>query len=154
MKRILALILALLLVFGSAAAETRWIICKPGAQVMIRTNPDKGATECGFLEAGDSFETDGKIRNGFIDAYGVGDGGGWIYAGYVVDEEPEQVNQRYICAAVIQVACRRWVDGPTIKGRKGWLKSGGTVRVYYRTEEWSVTNRGYIRSEWLEADPE
>ena len=157
MKKVTWVLIFLLVanVFSAgSAAETRWIICKPGAQVMIRSEPDKGADECGFLEVGDSFETDGKIRNGFIEAYGVGDGGGWIYCGYVVDEPPKEINERYICAANVQAACRRWVDGPRIKGTNGWLKQGRTVKVYFRTDAWSVTNRGYIRSEWLEPDPE
>lgn len=154
MRRLFALAAVLMMIFGSASAETRWIICKPGAQVMIRSAPDKKAEECGFLEAGDAFETDGKIRNGFIEAYGVGDGGGWIYCGYVVDEKPVEVNARYACAATVQVACRRWINGPRISGKNGWLKYGRNVKVYYWTDMWSVTNRGYIRSEWLEPDPE
>lgn len=152
MKRILIILLALMTV-SAAAAEERWVLCKPGAQVMIRRTPEKDGIIDGFMEAGDVFRTDGKVRNGFIRAE-AGDGGtGWIYLGFVADEKPADVAERYVCVARRRVAVRRWCGGPKVSGRP-WLKNGENVTVYYRTGEWSVTDRGYIASEWLEADPE
>jgi len=133
-----------------------WIMCKPGPgnQVFIREKPDKGSKDVGFLEAGDEFYTDGKCRNGFVHAVGIGEAGdGWIYSGYVVTEKPELVCENYYCVARSRAACRRWVEGPQIAGRLGWIHNGTTVTVFLRNSEWSVTSRGYIRSEWLEVDP-
>ena len=130
-----------------------WVLCKPGTQVNIRLNPDKNSKSIGWLEVGDSFRTDGESRNGFIHAFGVGDTGeGWIYCGYVVSEEPEEVGQEYTCVANKKVICRRWVQGPQVRnnGKRVWLRNGSTVSVFYIADGWAVTSRGYIQAEWLE----
>lgn len=132
---------------------TCWILCKQDDFVNIRTEPDKGSRACGFLEVGDDFQTDGKSRNGFIRVLDRGESAeAWIYAGYVVTEKPEEINQNYVVVAKNRVAARRWVDGPQVVGRP-WLKNGSEVMVYYIAEGWALTNRGYIRAEWLEEDP-
>lgn len=132
---------------------TCYVLCKPGDYVNVRRTPSKKGTPVGSLEAGDWFETDGTSSNGFIRVYGIGEyGEGWIYAGYVSTEEPEKVFGQYVCVAKGRVACRRWMDGP--RTQNPWLKNGSDVQVFYMTSEWAVTNRGFIRSEYLEADPE
>ena len=133
---------------------TCWAMCQPGDRVNLRMEPTKESKAVGFLECGDSFQTDGTNRNGWIRAMGVGECECWIYSGYVVTEEPVPVFENYVCVARKQVACRRWVDGPQIKGRLGWLHNGSNVGVFYIAGEWAVTSRGYIKSEWLEVDPE
>lgn len=140
-----------------AAAEDTlvrcWILCKPGSQVTVRRTPSKNAMEVGRLEVGDDFMTDAVSANGFIRVYGIGEyGEGWIYSGYVSTEKPKPVNMNYCCVAKARVACRRWMDGPQTENP--WLKNGSSVKVYWMTDEWAVTARGYIKSEWLEADPE
>ena len=158
---IFAIILAVLMTlmwfsFGKAGETTItcWAMCQPGDRVNLRMEPTKESRAVGFLECGDSFQTDGTNRNGWIRAMGVGECECWIYSGYVVTEEPVPVFENYVCVARKQVACRRWVDGPQIKGRLGWLHNGSTVGVFYIAGEWAVTSRGYIKSEWLEVDPE
>lgn len=153
MRKLLAVIIAAALLFGAASAE--WVICKPGDFVNVRREPAKNSEAVGYLEAGDEFRTDGTVKNGFLKVTPFGENGaGWIFAGFVSEERPEKDGGQYVCTAKKRVACRRWANGPRIRGRAGWLYNGGNVRVYYRTGEWSVTSRGYIRSEWLEADPE
>ena len=129
-----------------------WAMCKPGSRVTVRREPSKKAAEAGYLECGDSFRTDGVSVDGWIRCYGAGEGG-WVYSGYVVTEKPKMVMERYICCAVKQVACRKWMAGPQIEG-KPWLKHGQNVTVFCMADGWAVTSRGYIKSEWLEADPE
>lgn len=141
-----------LMIFCPAEAECRWVMCK--SYVNVRMNPSKGSAEIGRLDAGDEFETDGTVRDGFIRVCGVGEGEGWVFAGYTVDEQPVKTDERYVCVANSRVACRRWAEGPQIKGKAGWLYNGTDVKVYYRTSEWALTSRGYIASEWLERDPE
>ena len=131
---------------------TVWAMCKPGSRVTVRMNPNKKSAETGYLECGDSFQTDGESRDGWIRCYGAGEGG-WVYSGYVVTEKPEKIGARYICCAVKQVACRKWMGGPKIDGRP-WLRHGQNVDVFCMADGWAVTSRGYIRSEFLEADPE
>ena len=150
-----ALAAVTLLFFGTAAAERAWIVCKPNDYVNVREKASKKSAVVGFLECGDTVETDGKRKNGFIRATGIGEAGsGWVYAGFVSSEPPEEVGERYVCTAKVRAACRRWIDGPRISGKAGWLYNGANVTVYYTTGKWAVTNRGYIQAEWLEEDPE
>ena len=132
---------------------TCWVMCKPGDYINVRRTPSTKADAVGYLEACDSFRTDGSSKNGFIRVYGIGEyGEGWIYCGYVSTEEPVEVFERYVCVAKSRVACRRWMNGP--KTQNPWLRNGSNVEVFYMTSEWALTSRGFIQSEWLEADPE
>ena len=146
-RRILILLLALAMV-SPAAAESRWVFCK--SYVNVRMSANKTSPVVGRLDACDEFETDGTVRNGFLKVYGVGENGvGWVFAGFTSEDRPEEENVHYVCAAVKRVACRRWIGGP----RNRWLNNGSRVMVYYTTEYWCVTSRGYIAREWLDADP-
>ena len=142
---------------GCRAADERpatmWILCKPGATVNVRRTPDRDGQIVGYMEVGDDFRTYGKTSNGFVRAEGIGEyGEAWIYTGYVVSEEPERIGSTYVCTSNARVACRRWVDGPQVSGRP-WIVNGSTVQVFYIADGWAVTNRGYIKAEYLEADP-
>lgn len=152
---ILAVVIIIVMAVGMCKGEeyaTVWIMCKPGSQVNVRRTPSENGQIIGFLEAGDSFETDGSSVNGFIRAYGVGESDGYIWCGNVVTEEPEECFEQYVCVAKTRVACRRWIDGPQTS--LPWLKNGSNVQVFYIADSWACTSRGYILSEWLEVDPE
>lgn len=164
-KKIVLVLLAVLAILtgwhigtaGVKASEAKtitcWALCKPGSYVEVRESPSKKGRHVGYLDPCDSFETDGTSKNGYIRAY-VGDAGvGWVYCGFVSTEEPVPVFERYMCNSLSRVACRRWISGPRV-ANYGWIVNGSTVEVFYRTDEWSVTSRGYIKSEYLEADPE
>ena len=143
----------------SAAAEdqliTCWVMCKPGGQVNVRRKPTTDSKSETQLDCGEEILTDGDTEDGWLRVYGVGEnGGGWVYVGFVVTEKPECIGQRYVCVAKKQVACRRWIGGPVIDGRAGWLQNGENVEVFLMADGWAVTSRGYVQSEWLEADPE
>ena len=157
-KRWAAIAAAVILFFvaflaASKANEQRenecWVICQPGDHVNLRIDPDKGSKDVGWLECGDRFLTDGETRNGWIHVLDAGDCDCWIYSGYVVTEEPEEIGETMYVVARKQVACRRWVNGPQIESRP-WLKNGREVQVFYIAEGWAVTNLGYVEAEWLE----
>lgn len=139
-------------VTGAAEEQlaTCWAMCKPGSRVTVRMTPSKKGVELGWLECGDDFLTDGESKNGWIRCYGIGETSGWVYSGYVCTEKPEIIGERYVCVAKKQVACRRWMGGPRIKGKAGWIKNGQFCQVFMIADGWAVTNRGYIRSEWIE----
>lgn len=138
---------------GEEQLATCWVMCKPGDYVNVRRSPKKNSVAVGYLECGDSFRTDAESKNGFIKCYGVGEEGeGWIYCGYVTTEEPVKVGKRYVCVAKKRVACRRWMNGP--QTQNPWLRNGSTVEVFCEADGWAVTSRGYIRTEFLEVDPE
>ena len=138
--------------FGEEPMATCWAMCKPGSRVSVRMEPDKGSMETGFLECGDSFQTDGESVDGWLRCYGVGENG-WIFCGYVATEEPRIIGQRYVCVSNYQVACRKWMAGPQIEERP-WMKNGQTCEVFVTDGEWAVTSRGYIKIEYLDPDPE
>ena len=140
---------------GEDQLVTCYAICKPGSHVNIHMTPSESGTVTGYLECGDSFQTDAEAEDGWIPCYGVGEGG-WVYVGYVSTEPVRKVGEQYVCVAKKQVACRRWCNGPQIKdskGRKQWLKNGQNVDVFCIGDEWAVTSRGYVKAEWLDPDP-
>ena len=135
---------------GLAEEQTRWVMCKPTDFINVRETPEKHGTEAGYLECGDSFKTDGKTKNGYLHVLNWGEiGDGWIFAGYVVSEKPEQIFENYYCCAKNRVACRRWIDGPKSQYTP-WLKNCGDVLVFYIADGWAITSRGFIQAEWLE----
>ena len=144
---------------GEGQLVTCWVMCQPndpkdgGHYVNARIAPSTSCRPVGYLENGDSFQTDAKGENGFLKAYGIGENGtAWIYSGFVVTEEPEIINEQYVCVSNARVAIRRWMNGPRVAG-SGWLTNGSNVFVYAIADGWAITDRGYIMSEYLEADP-
>lgn len=131
------------------STTTAWALCK--SYINIRLWPSKEATAVGFLDPCDSVEVDGRTKNGF--AHIVEPLDGWVYAGYLTFSEPKEIGQKYTVVARRRVAARRWVDGPQM-GTKPWLINGSEVTVLYMSEDWALTSRGYVKSEWLEVDPE
>lgn len=147
---LIVLVIASVVIFAARAEEqTRWVLCQPGNRVNLRIGPGKGYSSVGWLEIGDSFTTDGEKRNGWIRVLDRGECECWIFGGYVVEEKPQAIGETWYVAAKKQLACRRWVNGPQIKGRE-WLKNGREVQVFYVAGEWAVTNLGYVEASWLE----
>lgn len=138
--------------YAFAEEEEAWIICQPGSYVNVRESPKKSGTEMGRLELGDKVTTDGKTKNGYSHCVDLSmeQTEGWIFTGYLTDEEPEIMD-----AATFQIraggrtASRRWVDGPVRK----WIQPGKQVKVYAMNSTWAVTNRGFIRSDFIEEAP-
>ena len=129
-----------------------WVICKPGDLVNVRACPSNKSTSIGLYECGYAFRTDWESHDGWIHAIDLPleETEGWIYAGYVSAWEPEwRAGETAEITSDGRVACRRWCDGPRITGRGGWVQPGTTVQVFYWTPEWTVTNRGYIKTEYL-----
>lgn len=134
-----------------AEAETTidgWIICQPGDYINARRRASRKSESLGRLETGDRISLDGITENGFCHVVHLGmeESEGWVYVGYIVLDEPEVVNQLGMIRADGRVACRKYVEGP----RRCWGHEGEIVSVYYRSSEWTVTNKGFIRSEYVE----
>ena len=125
-----------------------WVICQPDSYVNVREAPRKTGMEAGRLDAGDRVRTDGKEKNGYlhiIDA-GTEKGDGWVHTGFIVYDEPRRTTERMVIGGKARVACRKSVGGK----RKAWAKPGSFVTVYWISDEWAVTNRGFIATRWLE----
>jgi hypothetical protein len=125
-----------------------WILCQPDSYVNARLNPKKKSIEIGRLECGDKIYTDGKIKNGFLHCYvGFEYGEGWVHKGYVVYDKPERpVFPDTTITSKGRVAARRTINGD----RRCWLKDGQKIKVYMTSSEWSVTNKGFVKTEYID----
>ena len=134
---------------GRADTATAWVICQPGDYVNIRENASRKSAAVGRLDPGDAVEITGEGRNGFAEIRDLTletAGGAWVYAGYIVFDEPEWYGDEMVVIGTARVAARRNCCGEV----RSWLQPGTEVQVFWKTEEWCVTNRGFIRTEYLE----
>lgn len=138
-------------VIAEQAAEvtTRaWVMCRPGDWVNVREWGSRSAASLGRLEAGDDFRVTGRTRDGWAEAeVSLEESTGWIYAGYIVFEEPVcWGGKAFPIRSNGRVACRKHIGGDRI----AWVVDGSTVQVFYAADGWAVTNRGWIRSEFID----
>ena len=143
-----AVIIAAVIIFACRAEDVYakgWIICED--YVQIRQWASRNATSIGQLDPGDEIEIDGKTESGW--AHIVSPCDGWVWAGYITFSEPQKIDAPGVVTAKKRVAARRWCDGPNVDS-KPWLISGSEVRIYWMCDDWALTNRGYVKSEWLE----
>lgn len=127
-----------------------WAMCQPDSEVMIRSAPGKHAEIVGAAGCGQMMWTDWREKGEWLHLVDLSNetGEGWIYIGYVVFEEPERVDREMTIISKGRVACRKWIDGK----RNRWAKNGETVEVFWMTREVAVTNRGFIRTEFLKGN--
>lgn len=132
--------------------QIMYAICTKGDRVNVRPFPNTGNDPIGWLEPGDIVYLDGPKKNGFYHCVGINTeaGGGWIYKGYLVEDPPELINRTGVIAANDKVHARKCVNGKHTR----WLKPGGTVKVSYWSDEWCVTDCGYVMSKFIELDGE
>ena len=158
-KKILCLVLAALVLacvtYNIAAKANEpvnelkcWVLCQPRDYINVRSLPSTHGNPVGFLDPGDEITISTDAKNGFFPIISPSfDGEAFISARYVSTEEPEwKGGQEYCVVSNARVAARKWLDGP----RLSWLVNGTVVRVFYYTPTWSVTNRGFIQSQYLE----
>lgn len=143
-KRFLVVLVCLLLVVGSALADSVYILCQPDSFVYVRQFPKRGAETSGFAELGDELETDGVKRNGFLHVIGF-ENDGWIYSGFVTDCPVTVGTLNGRIESKGRVACRRYINGT----RRQWLQDGAEVVIYALSDEWSITNKGFIQTAYL-----
>ena len=128
--------------------EKYFILCNPKTVLNARSRPNKRGSVIGYFMCGDSVTVDEHEKNGYCHCpellFEASEG--WVAKGYLVEDEPivEEVNATVVASG--RVACRNKVGGKRIR----WLKPGTVVTVYAYSKEWCVTNRGYIRTEYLE----
>lgn len=146
LKRLLAILLAVLFISTAAVAEnyTVYVLCQPDSFVYVRQFPKRGAQEAGYAELGDELTTDGTKRNGFLWVCGF-EGGGWIYSGFVTECPVTVTRIETEVESRGRVACRRYINGT----RRKWLKNGQKVAVFAFADDWSITNQGFIKTQYL-----
>lgn len=125
-----------------------WVLCQPDSYVNARLNPKKRSMEIGRLECGDKIYTDGETKNGFLHCYvGFEFGEGWVHKGYIVFDEPKV--PYFVYTHIVsngRVAARKTINGK----RRCWLRDGQPIKVYMMSDEWSVTNKGFVKTELIE----
>lgn len=150
MRKLVAVVVCIVTMFSIAIAdESYYVMCHPDSFVNVRKSPSKNGTIVGCLYYGDEVKADGKTKNGFIHVVGLSleDDEGWVRNLYLDLWKPmDDVIGEYTVVSKGRVAIRNGVNGK----RTGWLKSGSDVFVYGMSAEWAVTNKGYVKSEYLE----
>lgn len=127
---------------------TAWVMCRPGDWVNVRGWAKAKGESYGMLETGYSVELDGQFENGFAHCVDMAleTDEGWVSTGYLVFEKPEWMDGAwYRVEADGRVAARKNVSGE----RLCWLKPGTELQIFWMADEWAVTTRGFIRSEYL-----
>ena len=147
---VLILVAILLLVLPAKGEDVDcWILCQPDSFVNVRSAPKKKSEELGRLECGDHAYTDGVTRRGYLHVYGLSFemSEGWVHKGYVVYDEPYKpdVYETQIISNG-RVNARRTVNGK----RRCWLKNGETIKVYMVSFEWAVTNKGFVKTKFID----
>lgn len=136
-----------------AEEQICWILCQPDSWVYARMNPKKKSTELGRLECGEMVYTDGITKNGFIHVYDLNFelSEGWVSKGYIVYDEPrkpETIETQIKSNGRVQA--RKTINGK----RRCWVKNGQSIKVYMISKEWSVTNKGFIKTEYIDTGNE
>lgn len=128
--------------------EARWVFCAD--VLLVREGPKKSWAATGELEPGTMVWTDGKVRNGYIHLVNLANesGDGWVKKVYLIDEEPYRMDREGTVISKGRLSARRTIGGE----RRAWLKPRSTVTVYWMTDEWCVTNKGYVMTKYLEFD--
>ena len=147
---VFAILIMLLLILPAKGEDYDcWILCQPDSWVNARENPTKKSMELGRLDCGDHVYTDGVTKNGFLHVWGLSFefNEGWVHKGYVVYSEPYRP---YVYDTTIQsngrVQARKTING----ARRCWLRDGDKIRVYMVSSEWSVTNKGFVKTEYID----
>lgn len=157
MRRIVPVLIAVaMLLAGGAAAEkeltTCSVLCNPGDIVNIRERPSKHSEVVGRFECGYTFETDGETRKDsqgrrwvhMVNARLEVDEA-WIIETYVAYSEVDVARVTAVVDSRGRVALRQSPGGKRIK----WLKNGTQVNVLACSDEWCVTDQGYISVDCL-----
>ena len=152
MKRFILILIAIVCAISPCLAafdgvDEYFIICKPGTCVNVRISPNTHSEVIGSKFFGDVIYVD-REKNGFVHITNLNSEytEGWVHKGLVTDDQPREVNKAAAIVSDARVAGRKYVNGKVIK----WLKNGSEVIVYAESDEWCVTDKGYVRTEFIE----
>lgn len=142
-------IVVLTSMYEYARAEDYYVLCKPAGEVNIREKPKLKSAVVATVFFADRLTSDGKKKNGFIHITGLNaeTDSGWIYGGLLVKDEPIASQGSAQVFKAEKVACRKYADRKSKVMKR--LNAGENVRVYAISEEWCVTEYGYIMTEFL-----
>ena len=136
--------------FAESEYTEAYVLCED--YVNIRIKPTKKSESIGRFECGEKIWLDGKKRNGYLHCVDLSleSDTGWIHSGFVVYDEPQRMNQSAVIVSKGRLAARKYVNGK----RTRWLKPLASLKVYWWSDDWCVTNCGYVQSKYLEPEGE
>ena len=149
---LIAIMIYTALGFSEAKADEylteKYVLCMD--YVNVRSSPNKKQEPIGRLESGDMIVTDGKRQNGYIHCVDLLFEAceGWVFAGYLTDDKPERVNRTATISSRGRLAARKYVNGK----RTRWLKPNSSLTVWWWTDDWALTNCGYVQTRYLELE--
>lgn len=152
---ILAIMVCALLLLqdtGLAEEDTEdvWILCSSDSFVCVREAPRKTSYAFGGATCGTRLQTDGKVKNKYIHVVNVPaeETSGWISLQYIVHSEPIRIDQGATVVSNGRLAARKGINGKV----QYWLEPMSQVTILWWTDEWCLTNKGYVATEFLELD--
>ena len=152
---ILAAVVVLICTFFNGFAKSEqeydsyaWVMCDPESYVCIHEKPKKTSWAFGGVTFGTMLKTDGRIENGFLHLIDLSAEceTGWISTQFIVYDEPEILMQKAQVVSNGRLAARKGIFG---KIRK-WLKPMTELTIRVRSNEWCLTNYGYVQTEFLD----
>lgn len=157
MKKFLAFVMALVFVTGAfslASANMKMhVLCDPNSYVNIRKDPNSKAYIMGKLYAMDDVtviasRTVGNTTWYQIDVFLESGNVGWVSGGFLVYDEISyyKTGVEAKIKAKGGVHSRKSIDGKI----RSKIKDRSTVQVFLYSNEWCVTNRGYIKTKFID----
>lgn len=145
MKKCIVFLLVFLCVFSVAIADEKYVLVQD--ELNVRSKASVGSRVLGRLFTGDKVNVTKSYRGWcFLEGLHSEEGCGWISEHYVTEDPVTQMDgtPAIICANG-RVAFRSSIDGD----RVSWAHPGDIVHVYGTSDSWSVTDRGYVKTEYL-----
>ena len=145
MKKYIILILTILCISGVSLADTKYVLVQ--SELNVRASPSLGSNIYGRLFTGDVIQVT-KTYYGwcFLEGLPSEEGCGWVSSKYIVDETVTQMdNVPAVIHANGRVAIRDSVNGKRIS----WAHSGDVLYVYGTSDSWTVTDKGYVKTQYL-----
>ena len=135
---------------GLAEGSGVWVLCDPNSYVCVREYPRKTANAFGGITCGSRLQTDGKEKKGYLHVIEVPaeDDTGWISSQFIVYDEPYPLYQSATVVSNGRLAARKGIGGKV----KKWLNPMDQLTIYWWSNEWCLTNYGYVQSAFLELD--
>ena len=154
---IISAIVCILAVFqdvGLAESDTEdvWVLCTYESFVNIRENPRKSSFAFGGVTCGTRLKTDGEEKGDYLHVVDVPaeESEGWISKQFIVHSEPVRMTQPATVVSNGRLAARKGIGGKV----QYWMNPMDTLTIFWWTDEWCLTNKGYVQTEFLELDGE
>ena len=140
-------LIGILSIYQYAFADEYYVLCRPGAEVNVRQKAKLKSPIVACVFFADRIESDGKEENGFVHVVNIKaeTDSGWIYKGLLSADEPIATSGKAQVFGAERVACRKYAGGKV----KRWAYEGENVELYAISEEWCVTEHGYIMTRFL-----